>query len=98
MTHLCDDIPEWKVAVTGKSGANAEELELAFAWAYGESDVVGEARLPLTALRPKFTRYWSAMKKRGKRTDEKRYADDSHRLIEYDRQRFTDISKREAGI
>ena len=48
--HLCGDIPDWKVAAIEKSGANAEELELALAWAYGESDVTGEARLPLTGL------------------------------------------------
>lgn len=41
VTHLCGDIPEWKVAVIVKSGTNAEELELALAWAYGESDVAG---------------------------------------------------------
>ncbi len=47
VTHLCGDIPDWKVAAIVKSGVNADELELALAWAYGESDVAGEARLPL---------------------------------------------------
>jgi hypothetical protein len=50
VAHMCGDIPDWKVAAIEKSGANAEELELALAWTYGESDVAGEARLPLTGL------------------------------------------------
>lgn len=48
VTHLCGDIPDWKVAAILKSGANVEELALALAWTYGESDVTGEAHLPLT--------------------------------------------------
>lgn len=48
VVQLCGDIPDGKVAAILKSGANAEELELALAWSYGESDVAGEARLPLT--------------------------------------------------
>ncbi len=48
--HLCGDIPDWKIARIEKIGTNAEELELALAWTYGESDIAGEARLPLTGL------------------------------------------------
>jgi hypothetical protein len=48
VVHMCGDIPDGKVAAIVKSGANAEELELALAWSYGEDDVTGEARLPLT--------------------------------------------------
>jgi len=47
VAHMCGDIPDWKVAAIEKSGANAEELELALAWAYGGNAVAGEARLPL---------------------------------------------------
>jgi hypothetical protein len=47
VAHMCGDIPDWKVAAIEKNGASAVELELALAWAYGESDVAGEARLPL---------------------------------------------------
>ena len=50
VVHMCGDIPDWKVATILKSGANAAELELALAWTYGESDIAGEARLPLTGL------------------------------------------------
>ena len=50
VAHMCGDISDWKVAAVLKSGANAEELELALAWTYGESDIAGEARLPLTGL------------------------------------------------
>ena len=31
VVHMCGDIPDWKVAAILKSGANAEELELALA-------------------------------------------------------------------
>lgn len=48
ITHLCGDVADWKVAAILKSGANIEEVELALAWAAGESDVAGEARLPLS--------------------------------------------------
>jgi len=48
VTHLCGDIPDWKTAAILKIGAGVEDLELALAWAYGESDVAGEARMPLT--------------------------------------------------
>ncbi len=47
VAHMCGDIPDWKVAAILKSGASVEELELAMAWAYGESDVAGKERLPL---------------------------------------------------
>ena len=50
VAHMCGDIPDWKIAAIEKSSANAQELALALAWTYGESDVSGEARLPLTGL------------------------------------------------
>ncbi len=46
--HICGDIEDWKISAILKSKAKAEDLELAMAWAYGESDVAGEARLPLS--------------------------------------------------
>lgn len=46
--HLCGDIPDWKVARIIASEATYDDLEAAVAWAEGESDVMGKARVPLS--------------------------------------------------
>lgn len=46
--HIVGDIDDAKVAAIERLGASLEELEEAVAWASGETDVMGEARLPLT--------------------------------------------------
>lgn len=48
VVHMCGGIPDWKIAAILRSGATANELERALAWVEGESDVAGEARLPLS--------------------------------------------------
>jgi hypothetical protein len=45
--RVAGDIGDAKVAAIEASGARLEELEEAVAWAAGESDVMGELRLPL---------------------------------------------------
>lgn len=44
---LVDDA---KVAAIEATGANQEQLQEAIAWAAGESDVMGESRLPLSGV------------------------------------------------
>ena len=46
--HLLGDINDHKVVEILETGASLEELEEAAAWLAGESDVMGEERLPLT--------------------------------------------------
>lgn len=48
ITRACGRLPDWKIFEIEKSGASLRDLELALAWAADESDVMGEARLPLT--------------------------------------------------
>lgn len=45
---LCGQLPDWKILAIEKSGASLRDLEVALAWAADESDVMGDARLPLT--------------------------------------------------
>jgi hypothetical protein len=47
VTRICGDLEERKVAAILATGASLAELEEAIAWATGESDVMGEARLPV---------------------------------------------------
>ena len=46
--HLFGEVNDHRVVEILKTGANLEELEETAAWLAGESDVMGEARLPLT--------------------------------------------------
>jgi hypothetical protein len=46
ITHLCGDLPDWKVARIATSGASHEDLIVAFAWAQGQED--STAHRPLT--------------------------------------------------
>jgi hypothetical protein len=46
--HVCGRIPDWKVSRIVASGATPNDLAVAVAWARGESDVMGEERLPLS--------------------------------------------------
>jgi hypothetical protein len=48
ITRRCGHIPDWKIASIEKTGGTFEDLEIALAWAAGESDVMGEERKPLT--------------------------------------------------
>ena len=48
ITKMCGQLPDWKILAIEKSGASLRDLEVALAWAADESDVMGEARLPLT--------------------------------------------------
>ncbi len=45
--RVAGDISDAKVAAIEAMGATLEELEEAVAWATGESDVMGDQRLPL---------------------------------------------------
>jgi len=45
--RVAGDIGDAKVAAIEAMGATLEELEKATAWAVGESDVMGDLRLPL---------------------------------------------------
>ena len=47
---LHDPGDDSKVAAIEATGATSDELEEAVAWAQGESDVMGEARRPLTGV------------------------------------------------
>ena len=47
ITRLCGELPDWKIVEIERSGASLKDLEIALAWAADESDVMGEARLPL---------------------------------------------------
>ena len=46
--HLLGDVSDHKVVEILETGATLEQLEEAAAWLAGESDVMGEERLPLT--------------------------------------------------
>lgn len=48
ITRMCGRLPDWKILAIEKSGASLRDLEVALAWAADESDVMGDARLPLT--------------------------------------------------
>ena len=47
---LHDPAADIKVAVIQATGATRDELEQAVAWARGESDVMGEERIPLSGV------------------------------------------------
>ncbi len=51
--HLLGDISDHKVVEILETGATLEELEEAAAWLAGESDVMGEERLPLAGAAAK---------------------------------------------
>jgi len=51
--HLLGDISDHKVVEILETGATLEQLEEAAAWLAGESDVMGEERLPLTGAAAK---------------------------------------------
>jgi len=51
--HLLGDISDHKVVEILETGATLEQLEEAAAWLAGESDVMGEERLPLTGASAK---------------------------------------------
>ena len=51
--HLLGDISDDKVVEILETGASLEQLEEAAAWLAGESDVMGEERLPLTGAAAK---------------------------------------------
>lgn len=46
--QLCGEVPDWKITRILASDATYCDLEAAVAWAAGESDVMGEARHPLS--------------------------------------------------
>jgi len=46
--RMCGEISDRKIADIMTSGATMEELEIALAWAAGESDVMGKERHPLS--------------------------------------------------
>jgi hypothetical protein len=50
---MCGELADWKIAAIERSRGSLEELEVALAWAAGESDVMGKERHPLagSALR-----------------------------------------------
>ena len=48
IVRRCGRIADWKIAAIENSGGTFEELEVALAWAAGESDIMGEERKPLT--------------------------------------------------
>ena len=45
------------VAAIQATGATGDQLEAAVAWAQGESDVMGEARIPLSGVVAKLTTF-----------------------------------------
>ena len=51
--HLLGDVSDHKVVEILETGASLEQLEEAAAWLAGESDVMGEERLPLTGAAAK---------------------------------------------
>lgn len=53
VVHLLGDISDHKVVEILEIGATLEELEEAAAWLAGESDVMGEERLPLAGATAK---------------------------------------------
>lgn len=46
--RLCGDISDTRIADIIATGATLQEIEVAVAWAAGESDVMGERRHPLS--------------------------------------------------
>jgi hypothetical protein len=48
--RIAGDVGDARIAAIMATGASTEELEEAVAWAAGESDVMGEARLPLSGV------------------------------------------------
>ncbi len=48
--ELFGDITDAKIAAVLAVGPTLEDIEEAVAWAAGESDVMGEERLPLTGI------------------------------------------------
>ena len=48
ITHLFGEVNDHRVVEILGTGANLEELEETAAWLADESDVMGDARLPLT--------------------------------------------------
>lgn len=48
LRRLCGDVPEWKLAALVDTGASREEIEAALVWAEGQSDVMGEERVPMS--------------------------------------------------
>ena len=46
--QLCGDIPDWKIVNIVAKDPTIEELEVALAWAAGESDTMGKERHPLS--------------------------------------------------
>jgi hypothetical protein len=47
---IVGDLDDAKIAVILATGANAEQLEEAMAWAAGESDVMGDLERPLSGV------------------------------------------------
>lgn len=48
ITRCCGELPAWQIAAIERTGGSYADLEVALAWASGESDVMGEERQPLT--------------------------------------------------
>ena len=48
ISHLCGDLPDWKIARIEASEASEEDLMIALAWAQGQDDVTIPALKPLT--------------------------------------------------
>jgi hypothetical protein len=48
--EIVGDLDDAKIAAILATGANAEQLEEAMAWASGESDVMGDLERPLSGL------------------------------------------------
>jgi hypothetical protein len=48
--EIVGDLDDAKIAAILATGANAEQLEEAMAWAAGESDVMGDLERPLTGV------------------------------------------------
>jgi hypothetical protein len=46
--RLCGDIPDWKIVNIIAKDPTIEELEVALAWAAGESDIMGKERHSLS--------------------------------------------------
>jgi hypothetical protein len=51
--HLLGDVSDHKVVEVLETGATLEQLEEAAAWLAGESDIMGEERLPLSGAAAK---------------------------------------------
>ena len=48
ITQACGELPDWKILEIEKAGASLRDLGIALAWAADESDVMGDARIPLS--------------------------------------------------